>query len=207
MGIYFSYIFLGLSLAAPIGPVNAAQMDRGIKHGFLNAWILGLGSVSADIIYMLAVFLGFAQFIEIPIIKAFLWLFGFFVLIYTGIESLQGLGKFQLSNLRERESLSKSFLTGFLMSISNPLTILFWLGIYGSVLAKTASLYDSEQLFVYSSAIIVGLVLWDITMAFVASGARRLLTTKFLTVITLISSLSLIGFGLYFGFEAYKLLF
>jgi L-lysine exporter family protein LysE/ArgO len=206
MGIFIGYVFLGLSLAAPIGPVNAAQMDKGIKHGFLNAWILGLGSVLADIIYMIAVFLGIAQFLEIPIVKAFLWLFGFFVLLYTGVESLLGAGKFTFSGHRGNESLAKSFFTGFLMSISNPLTILFWLGIYGSVLAKTASMYQTEQLFVYSCAIILGLVIWDISMAFVASTARRFLTTKVLTLITIVSSLSLIGFGLYFGFEAYKIL-
>lgn len=207
MGIFISYVFLGLSLAAPIGPVNAAQMDKGIKHGFLHAWILGLGSVSADILYMLAVFLGIAQFIEIPIVKAFLWIFGFFVLIYTGIESLLGAGKFTFSNQRGNETLSKSFFTGFLMSISNPLTILFWLGIYGSVLAKTATMYQTEQLFIYSCAIILGLVIWDISMALVASTARKFLTTKLLTIITIVSSLSLIGFGLYFGYEALKILF
>lgn len=207
MGVFLSYVILGLSLAAPIGPVNAAQMDKGIKYGFLNAWILGLGSVTADIIYMLAVFLGIAQFIEIPIVKAFLWLFGFFVLLYTGIESLMKAGTFTYSNIRGKESFTKSFITGFLMSISNPLTILFWLGIYGSVLAKTAAIFPIEQLFTYSIAIILGLVIWDISMAFMASSARKLLTTRFLSVITIISSISLIGFGLYFGFEAVKLLF
>ncbi|TKC19550.1 LysE family translocator [Robertmurraya kyonggiensis] len=207
MGIFISYVFLGLSLAAPIGPVNAAQMDKGIKHGFLNAWILGLGSVLADLFYMFAVFLGLAQFIEIPIVKAFLWLFGFFVLVYTGFEGLIGARNIIFSNKRESESLSKSFFTGFLMSISNPLTILFWLGIYGSVLAKTSTMYDKEQLLIYSCAIILGLVIWDITMAFVASSARRLLTTKLLTSITIASSISLIGFGIYFGYEAIKVLF
>ncbi|WP_449622824.1 LysE family transporter [Robertmurraya sp. Marseille-Q9965] len=207
MGIFISYVFLGLSLAAPIGPVNAAQMDKGIKHGFLNAWILGLGSVLADLFYMFAVFLGLAQFIEIPIVKAFLWLFGFFVLVYTGFEGLMGARNIVLSNNRGTESLSKSFFTGFLMSISNPLTILFWLGIYGSVLAKTSALYEKEQLLMYSCAIILGLVIWDVTMAFVASSARRLLTTKLLTSITIASSFSLIGFGIYFGYEAVKILF
>lgn len=131
MGIFISYIFLGLSLAAPIGPVNAAQMDRGIKHGFLHAWILGLGSVIADIFYMLAVFLGVGQFIAIPIVKVFLWLFGFFVLMYTGIEGLMNSQQITYGRNKGRETLKKSFFTGFLMSISNPLTIFFWLGIYG----------------------------------------------------------------------------
>lgn len=205
MGVFFSYVLLGLSLAAPIGPINAAQMDKGIKHGFLNAWVLGLGSVLADIFYMMLVFLGFSQFIEIPIVKMFLWLFGFFVLVYTGVEGLIGAGKIELKNGTRDASLSKSFITGFFMSISNPLTILFWLGIYGSVLAKTATMYEHTELLYFSSAIILGLVIWDVCMAAVASSFRKLLTTKLLTIITIISSISLIGFGLYFGFEAVKI--
>ena len=42
MAIFFSYVFLGLSLAAPIGPVNAARRGRGIKNGFfhfMDGWI------------------------------------------------------------------------------------------------------------------------------------------------------------------------
>lgn len=205
MGVFLSYVLLGLSLAAPIGPINAAQMDKGIKHGFLNAWVLGLGSVLADIFYMMLVFLGFSQFIEIPIVKMFLWLFGFFVLVYTGVEGLIGAGKIELKNGTRDASLSKSFITGFFMSISNPLTILFWLGIYGSVLAKTATIYEHTELLYFSSAIILGLIIWDVCMAAVASSFRKLLTTKLLTIITIISSISLIGFGLYFGFEAVKI--
>ncbi|MFE8702686.1 LysE family transporter [Cytobacillus sp. FJAT-54145] len=207
MAIFISYVFLGLSLAAPIGPINAAQMDKGIKHGFLNAWVLGLGSVLADIVYMMAVFFGIAQFIEIPIVKAFLWSFGFFVLTYTGIESIVGAGKFVNDSRTGDESLGKSFITGFMMSISNPLTILFWLGIYGATLAKTASTYDNSQLLIFSLAIILGLVIWDITMAAVASSFRKLLTTKLLTIISIISGISLIGFGAYFGYQAVIILF
>ena len=34
MSIFISYMILGLSLSAPVGPVNAAQLDKGIKKGF-----------------------------------------------------------------------------------------------------------------------------------------------------------------------------
>ena len=43
-----------------------------------------------------------------------------------------------------KESTSKSFRTGFFMAISNPLNIIFWLGIYGAVLAKTVDLYSDK---------------------------------------------------------------
>lgn len=207
MSIFIGYVFLGLSLAAPIGPVNAAQLDKGIKSGFFHAWLVGLGAMIADIIYMLAVFLGIVHFLEIPFMKTFLWSFGFFVLIYTGIESLISAGKL-VSNIRNtEESAVKSFFSGFFMSISNPLTILFWLGIYGSVLAETASKFDQTQVAIYSLAIIIGLLLWDIAMAAVASSFRRFLSMKVLTAISILSGLSLIGFGLYFGYQAVILLF
>ena len=41
ISLLLSYIFLGLTLAAPIGPVNSARLDKGIKDGFWHAWIVG----------------------------------------------------------------------------------------------------------------------------------------------------------------------
>ncbi|MBS4190828.1 LysE family transporter [Bacillus sp. FJAT-49705] len=207
MDLFFSFIFLGLSLAAPIGPVNAAQLDKGIKSGFFHAWLVGLGAMAADVIYMITVFLGFVNFLEISFIKVFLWSFGFFVLVYTGIESIISANKLISFTRKSEEAAIKSFFSGFLLSISNPLTILFWLGIYGSVLAKTVSEYNPSQVMIYSTAIIIGLLLWDITMAVVASSFRRFLTGKILAVISIISGLSLIGFGIYFGYQAILLLF
>jgi L-lysine exporter family protein LysE/ArgO len=204
LNVFLGYIFLGLSLAAPIGPVNAAQMDKGIKSGFFQAWLLGLGALTADIVYMLAVYLGVVKFLETPFMQSFLWLFGFFVLMYTGIETILNSNKIVMAN-RESSSGFKSFTTGFLMSISNPLTILFWLGIYGSVLAKTASTYGTGELVLYSFGIILGLVLWDIVMAAISSSFRKLLTNRLLIFISIISGLSLIGFGLFFGYQALKL--
>lgn len=206
MSMFLGYVFLGLSLAAPIGPVNAAQLDKGIKNGFFHSWLVGLGAMTADAIYMIAVYLGVVHFLEIPIIKAFLWFFGFFVLIYTGIESLLGAGKIVSSRRNGDESPFKSFFSGFLMSISNPLTILFWLGIYGSVLAETATKYDRAHVIIYSFAIFVGLFVWDITLAAAASTFKRILTGRLLTFISILSGVSLIGFGFYFGFQAVKLL-
>ncbi|WP_066067914.1 LysE family transporter [Neobacillus soli] len=207
MNVFLSYILLGLSLAAPIGPVNAAQIDRGIRNGFMHSWLIGVGAVIADGIYMLVVYIGVVQFLETAIMQTFLWFFGCFVLMYTGIETFMNAGKVHLEHSRGQEPLIKSFFSGFLMSISNPLTILFWLGIYGSVLAKTAATYDTGQLVLYSSAIFIGLLLWDIAMASVASSFRKFLTSHLLVIISFLSALSLIGFGIYFGIQAFNNLF
>ncbi|SFF54898.1 Threonine/homoserine/homoserine lactone efflux protein [Halobacillus alkaliphilus] len=207
MGVFFSYILLGLSLAAPIGPINAAQIDQGIKNGFLHSWAIGLGSIVADLFFILCVFFGVVHFLEIPFMKSFLWLFGAFVLFYTAFESFKGTKEIGIRELRSRESLKKTFTNGFLLAITNPLSILFWLGIYGSILADTIHRYNMAQVLLYGGAVLLGLMIWDVFMASVSSGFRKVLTPSLLRVISTLSGLSLLGFAVYFGFQAFQLLF
>ncbi|OMP66362.1 LysE family transporter [Domibacillus epiphyticus] len=208
MNSILTYVFLGVSLAAPVGPVNAGQIDTGIKNGFFHAWIFGIGALTADAAYMAMVYLGVAQFIDSPFMKTLLWSFGCFVLTYTGVESLITAHKIEVKVKKGKAiPLKRSFLSGFLMSLLNPLTVLFWLGIYGSVLAETAESLTDNQLFLYSAAIIAGILCWDLLMAALSSVARRFLSSALLKMISIISSLSMFGFGIYFGIQAFRTLF
>jgi L-lysine exporter family protein LysE/ArgO len=208
MSIFISYIILGLSLSAPMGPINAAQLDKGIRFGFFHAWLVGVGGMVADGIFMLLIYFGVSQFIDAPVIKLSLWVFGFFVLTYTGIEGILKSGSItKTSHQNPHETKGKAFRTGFFMAISNPLSILFWLGIYGSMLAQASGSYEAGQLFLYSMGIFLGITLWDLTMAGVATGARKLVSPVVLRVISIISGLILMGFGIYFGVQACRLLF
>ncbi|MCM3585970.1 LysE family translocator [Mesobacillus maritimus] len=202
-----SYIVLGITLAAPIGPVNSARLDKGIKNGFWHAWIVGTGSMIADGIFMVLIYFGLVNFLDIPIIQIFLWLFGGFVLIYSGVESIIGANKFSFDQDRKKDSLLRCFFTGFIMSITSPLSILFWLGIYGSVLAKTATTYGTSHLLIYSSMIFLGLAIWDLLVAALTTGLRRYLNFKSIIVISILSGVSLIGFGVYFGYQGVIALF
>jgi threonine/homoserine/homoserine lactone efflux protein len=205
--IYLSYIVLGLTLAAPIGPVNAARLDKGLKNGFWHSWAVGAGSMIADGIFMLTVYMGIVHFLDNPLIQVFLWLFGGFILIYSGIESIVTANKFTFDYQRNNESIFRCFLIGFIMSISSPLSILFWLGIYGSVLAKTASSFGTTDLLLYSSMIFLGLALWDVFVAGLTSLFRKWLSLKYIIFTSILSGVSLLGFGLYFAFQGIKVLF
>jgi L-lysine exporter family protein LysE/ArgO len=208
MNSIFTYLLLGISLAAPIGPVKTVLLNTGIKNGFFHAWIFSLGSLATDIMYMLIVYFGVGQFIDSPLMKLFLWSFGCFVLMYTGIENLLTINRIK-TNLKsaKRVRLRKSILSGFFMSLLNPLTILFWLGIYGSILAKAAGVSTGYQILSNSIAILAGIMLVDLIMSFLSSGARRLLSTKLLKIVSIITSISMIGFGIYFGYHAFQVLF
>ncbi|KXZ20075.1 amino acid transporter [Bacillus nakamurai] len=207
MNIFLSYIVLGLSLSAPVGPVNAAQIDKGIKNGFWHAWVFGLGAMLADALYMILIYFGLSHFLTAPLVKTFLWLFGFFVLTYTGIETLKNIREaMNVRSGRGKPAFYKTFGSGFFISLSNPLSILFWLGIYGSILAKTAESFNANQLLIYSSGILLGILIWDFCMAIAASTFRSLLHEKALRGLTVAAGLSLIAFGLYFGWQGIQLL-
>lgn len=207
MGIFLSYLVLGLSLAAPIGPINAAQINQGIKNGFFHSWLIGLGSIVGEFLFIIAIFFGLVHFLEMPIMKTFLWSFGTFVLLYTAIENMVSLPEIDDSTNRQTDSLKKTFWSGFFLTITNPLSILFWLGIYGSILANTIHRYDMPHVIMYGSAVLLGLMIWDVTMAVLSSSFRKILTPTLLKTISFVSALSLFGFAGYFGFQALQLLF
>jgi len=208
MSIFFSYVLLGLTLAAPIGPINAAQLDKGIRYGFLHSYLVGFGAMVADMLFMLLIYFGSAHFLTTPFMKTFLWCFGCFVLLYTGIESyVKAKDALPSRTEAKKEPLLRSFQAGFFMTLSNPISILFWLGVYGSILATAAQTYQALDLLLYSSGILVGLFIWDILMAATASTAHHFLSDRVLILISKGSGLSLVGFGLYFGWQAVLALF
>ena len=208
MSSIFTFVFLGISMAATIGPVKAILINTGFKSGFFHAWFFSLGGLATDVMYMFIVYFGVGQFINSIVLKVILWSFGCFVLLYTGIENLLTLNKIE-SELKssKRSRLRTTMLSGFIMSWLNPITILFWLGIYGSILAKTMGHHSDYQIIVNSVAILLGITLVDFLYAFLSSAARKLLSTKVLMIISIISSLVMIGFGIYFGMHAYQELF
>ena len=203
-----TYFLLGISLAAPIGPVKATLLNTGIKNGFFHAWFFGLGAIVTDIIYMLMVYFGIGQFIDSPYMRIFLWCFGFFVLMYTGIENLLTLNNISMDpKFRKIVRLRHSLLAGLLMAFLNPLTILFWLGIYGSILVSGGSQLSGIETIIISIAILLGIGFVDFIMAFFSSSSRNLLSTPILKAVSFISSLCMIGFGIYFGVQAFRALF
>ena len=205
--ILLSYLLLGVTLAAPIGPVNSARLDKGIKNGFWHAWSVGTGSMAADACFMFLIYFGVIHFLNQPSVQVFLWLFGGFVLIYSGIEGMMKANSLSISYQRQKDSLLKCFFTGFVMSITSPLSILFWLGIYGSVLAKTAADTGTGGLLLYSAMIFIGLGVWDIFVALLTSVFRKYLSSKSLYFISVLSGISLILFGGYFGWHGLSALF
>ena len=144
-------------MSAPVGPINVAQINKGIKM-VLSAWLVGVGAMSADVVMMFLIYFGISTYLTTPIAQLCIWIFGFVTMIYLGYESMKEATKqVQYISSGEKEHPLKSFLSGFAIAISNPLNIIFWIGIYGSVLTSAMNTIGKEQALWYSAAILLGL--------------------------------------------------
>jgi threonine/homoserine/homoserine lactone efflux protein len=186
-------------MAAPVGPVNIEVIKRGLQHGFFPAFLTSLGAVSADTTYLLIVYIGLAHFISIPLVKISIWCFGAIVLLWLGYHSIN-----QRCEPAKPMRRGNSFVTGYLITISNPMTIVWWLGVFGSLLASRVG--DSIMALITSLTIVIGIVLWFFMLSLLLHWGSQFVNETTMKWISVIGGVVLIGFGLYFGYNAVFLL-
>ena len=199
-------IFLGLSIAAPIGPINLEIIRRGIYQGFWPSLIVGAGGMTADLTLMFLMYKGLSEYLTLGSVQILLLILGALVLTYTGFQSLFTKNdNITVSPNREEDlriGLLRPYLTGLSLAAFNPLNILFWLGIYGSALSDTFKEDNLLKAFYISSAIFIGVGLWNLNLALTVHFSKGILKPRILRAISVCSSLFLLGLGIYFAYKA-----
>ncbi|WP_173918211.1 LysE family transporter [Halobacillus sp. Marseille-Q1614] len=200
-------IVLGLSIAAPIGPINIEIIRRGIYQGFWPSLLVGAGGMTADLALMYFMYRGLSEYLTLNWVQLILLVLGALVLTYTGIQSFINRTEPIVDSSDHRgdrlsTGLIRPYLTGLSIAAFNPLNILFWLGIYGSVLSDSLQDEDILRAFYISSAIFIGIGLWNLNLALTVHFSKTLLKPGALKLITVMASLVLISLGVYFAFKA-----
>lgn len=164
-------------LAITPGPGVFATISRALASGFSSASFVALGIVLGDIIFLLLAIFGLSAIASI--------LGDFFILVkYLGGIYLLFLGyKILTSKENETEikgiqelSWKRNFLTGLLITLSNPKVILFYLGFLPTfVNLQTLNTFD-----IITISFIVAIILGGVMLAYAysASSAKKLFKNK-----------------------------
>ena len=198
-------IVLGLSIAAPIGPINIEIIRRGLFQGFWPSLLVGAGGMTADCIIMFLMYQGLSYVLALEEVQLTLIVIGALVLTYTGLQSF--IHQKEPAIVMERDhpmkkGLMHSYLTGVFIAAFNPLNILFWLGIYGSVLSNSFNDENKIKAFFISSAIFIGIGLWNLNLALTVHFGKKSLSQNSLNWISATASLIILGFGLHLSYQA-----
>lgn len=87
--IAIKQIILGISLMTPVGPINIEMIKRGLTKGFWASWLVGLGGMTADILFMLLILIGLTPFVQMQAVTVALYATGFVMLTFIGFQSMK----------------------------------------------------------------------------------------------------------------------
>lgn len=191
------FMMLGISLAAPVGPIKLEMLKRGLSGGFWPSWLVGLGAVSADFLFMSSIFLGLSPFLQEAMVQIIMLFVGIFMLAYLGISTVKGaLLNRKLLQLEADPTLKTPYLTGFSLALLNPFNFVFWFGVYGGALQSIPSHFGIFAAAFLSMFILLGIVLWNVNIAFTVHFFRKLINETLIRWMTIFAGIALIGFAI-----------
>jgi len=194
---------LGAGACMPIGPINILIINEALVS-YKNAFLIGLGAMCADITYLTFIFYGIlSQIKEHSVIFSVLSLCSSLFLIYLAYKIFQSrtLDSSKLKTKNHFVSPLKAYVKGYLLTIINPYTILFW---------TSMLTYISQNNLHFSFAVaglICAIVLWISIMPYFVHKTRQFFNQKVSAFINIVSSLIVFGFGISILFKLSSRLF
>jgi threonine/homoserine/homoserine lactone efflux protein len=119
------------------------------------------------------------------------------VLILFGLSSILGLFGITLIpglNISTHAGSGSFFATMLVLTLSNPLTILFWAGVYSTKLAEEN--FQHGQVYAFGGGAVLSTAFFLSLVSFLGSLAKAHVPAAFIQALNLIVGLVLIGFGL-----------
>jgi threonine/homoserine/homoserine lactone efflux protein len=134
LGFLLKGVLVGLIIAVPTGPVGVLCIRRTIFHGQLAGFVSGLGAASADAIFGIIAAFGLSVVSELLLdYQQWLRLGGSAFLLFLGITAFTSDPLEGTQDQRDPEDLIADFASTFLLTITNPITILAFLAIFAGI--------------------------------------------------------------------------
>jgi threonine/homoserine/homoserine lactone efflux protein len=172
--LFFRGLVLGFSIAAPVGPIGVLCIRRTLADGQIAGLVSGLGAATADGMYGCVAGFGLT-FISSALIDQQMWLrlFGGLFLCYLGVKTLLSRPAEQAAEAN-KSGLLGAYASTFLLTLTNPLTILSFAAIFAGLgLATVGGGYASALILVLG--VFLGSALWWLVL----SGGVGLFRDKF----------------------------
>ena len=187
-------IIVGLMIAMPVGPVNVLCIHRTIEAGWKSGVRSGLGAAAADMLYG-----GIAGF-SITLVIQFLVREQFWIRLLGGI-LLVVIGIFYFfkrpaaldARLQDRESAYSDIRSTFLLTLTNPTTVLSFLALLAA-LGMGAQRHWWLTVFLVGG-IFCGSMMWWIVLSVIVNHFRNRFNDRLLRLMNRFAGVAIGGFG------------
>ncbi len=189
---------LGMLLQIAVGPVCLFIIQTAAALGFWPAMSGVLGVVLIDGVYILAALLGLGALIgRSKRIKQAIKYFGMIVLVIFGVSTIaSAFGVNLLGGLRFSfgQSTNSIFVKVLLLTLSNPLTILFWAGVFSAKL--TEGEMRQKDMYLFGLGAVLATLTFLTAAAVLGSFLNAFLNPDMIKLLNIIVGAALITFGI-----------
>jgi len=182
---------VGLSIAAPVGPIGVLCIRQALSNGFRPAFCSGLGAATADALYGCVAGFGLTAVSGFMLRQQF-WiaLLGGTFLCLIGLRTLRARPATQAAPVRGHGA---AYASTLLLTLANPATILSFIAIFAAF--GPAAVADYGRALNLVVGIFLGSAAWWLFLSAAVSRARTKASDRTLRVLNLLSGALLVGFG------------
>ena len=199
--LFLKGIIIGLIVSIPMGPIGVLCIQRTLQQGRLSGFISGLGAACADTFFASIAGFGLtmiSNFFQEQ--KTYIMLVGAVILIFLGCRMFFRNTIKQAREFKYKQTnLLTDFVSVFALTITNPLTIIF----YGIVLASFDMVQDNVlSLGMILSGIFCGAIsIWFVLSTFV-NIFRKYFRLRVIFYINKIAGIIIVLFGIFAVYNA-----
>lgn len=187
----------GMILQLAIGPIFLLVLQTAITKGFSQAMLGVLGVTLVDAVFVLAAIFGLGAVINrSENAKKLLGYLGPLVLIVFGLSTI--LGSFGITFLPtfslSADGTSNIFLKTVILTVSSPLTIVFWAGVFSAKISVDK--LSRRSLYLFGIGAVLSTLIFTTLVALVGDSVSAVISESIQKSLNVIVGLFLIGFAI-----------
>jgi threonine/homoserine/homoserine lactone efflux protein len=191
---YLKGLIIGISIAAPVGPIGIICMRRTLGQGRMIGFVSGLGAATADGIYGLIAGFGLVAISNFLIGQQFwIQLAGGMFLCYLGIKTVTSKALLTTTDT-QRKNMMGAFLSVFILTLTNPMTILSFIAIFAGLGISSAKSNTGSALLLVTG-VFSGSTMWWLLLCSGVGLLKQRLKTNTVILINRLSGVIILLFG------------
>ena len=196
--LFFKAALIGLSIAAPVGPIGLLCIQRTLLHGKSIGFVSGLGAAAADGVYGAIGAFGLAAIMQFFVaLSTPLAVGGAAFLGWMGLAMMRAGGASEAADpaaaAPDVARPLRAFASVFVLTLANPLTILSFIAVFAAIGGAGAP--DGSGAFAMVLGVFAGSALWWFGLAFGVAALRHKISRPVLQQINCVAG----GFLLLFA--------
>ena len=192
---YIEGLKFGLLLQFAVGPMCLMVFNTAQNTGFLVAMSLVIAIALVDAFYILLASLGASKLLGNKEVEKVVKIVGAIVLMIFGLNIILNVfGINIIPGLNLNPNSSSAFVQGIILTLSNPITIVFW----GSVLTTKIieEKFKKKELIIFSVGLVSATLLFLTTVAILGMILSNFIPDIISKILNVIVGIVIIGFGI-----------